>query len=89
MTLSSTGELISAADVEVLNVSRHGLWILVSGREYFLPFEDFPWFRNAAISDILIVELPHPDHLYWPRLDVDLHLDSIDHLDKYPLVYQG
>lgn len=89
MTLSSTGELTLVAEVEVLNISRHGFWLLIRGQEYFLPFDEFPWFRNATIADILFVEMPRPDHLYWPGLDVDLHLDSIEHPEKYPLVYRA
>jgi hypothetical protein len=35
---------------------------------------------------LLNVELPHPHHLYWPDLDVDLAMESIDHPERYPLV---
>ncbi|HSN75296.1 MAG TPA: DUF2442 domain-containing protein [Anaerolineae bacterium] len=73
----------------MLNISQHGFWLLVHGKEYFLAFDDFPWFRNATIVDILAVELPQPDHLYWPALDVDLHLDSLEHPERYPLVYNS
>ena len=78
------GENIS--QVEVLNVSKHGFWLLLHQREYFLPFEKFPWFRNANISSILNVELPQPHHLYWPDLDVDLNLESIESPENFPLV---
>lgn len=27
-------------------------------------------------------------HLHWPDLDVDLELDSLSDLERYPLVYQ-
>jgi hypothetical protein len=73
-------------DVEVLNISKNGLWLLVKGKEYFLPFEKFPWFKNATIAAILNVELPQPHHLYWPELDVDLEIESIISPDEYPLV---
>jgi hypothetical protein len=87
MTLSITGDATLAAEVEVLNISKHGFWLMIHGREYYLPFDDFPWFRNATIGEILAVELLRPDHLYWPALDVDLHLDSLQHPEQYPLVY--
>lgn len=29
---------------------------------------------------VLNVQLPQPQHLYWPYLDVDLVVDSIEHL---------
>jgi hypothetical protein len=57
--------------VEVTNISTHGFWILIDGRELFLPFETFPWFRSAAVDAITRVERPQPHHLYWPDLDVD------------------
>jgi hypothetical protein len=74
------------SDVEVTNVSRHGFWILLHGRELFVPFSEFPWFRNASIGQLVEVSLAHPDHLYWPQLDVDLAVESIEHPDRYPLV---
>jgi hypothetical protein len=72
--------------VEVTNVSLHGLWLLLGERELFLPFDKFPWFRDAPIAKLVRVELPSPDHLYWPGLDVDLAVESIEHPERFPLV---
>ncbi len=72
-------------EAEVTNISRHGLWMLLDDREVFLPFEEFPWFRHASVGAILHVERPQANHLYWPDLDVDLDVDSIDHPELYPL----
>ena len=71
---------------EVLNISLHGFWLMVHGQEYYLSFELFPWFRRASIEQVCAVELLHQEHLYWPKLDVDLDLDRIVHPEKYPLV---
>ena len=71
---------------EVTNISRHGFWILLEEREIFVPFVGFPWFRDAAVGDLVDVTVPHPGHLYWPRLDVDLAVESIEHPERYPLV---
>lgn len=71
---------------EVTNVSSHGLWLLLGDRELFLPFETFPWFRDAPIAKLLHVKLASPDHLYWPDLDVDLAVESIEHPERFPLV---
>lgn len=76
----------STSDVEVLNVSPHGFWLMVGEREYFLPFDEFPWFRGAILERLFEVELLHETHLYWPGLDVDLDLDRIEHPERYPLV---
>jgi hypothetical protein len=72
--------------VEVTNVSPHGFWLLLGDRELFLPFEKFPWFRDAPIAEFVRVTLPSPDHLYWPGLDVDLAVESIEHPERFPLV---
>jgi hypothetical protein len=72
--------------VEVLNVSPHGFWLFAAGKEHFLGFDDFPWFRNAPVSQLFNVEFSHGHHLYWPELDVDLDLERIQHPEKYPLV---
>ncbi|MCH8812934.1 MAG: hypothetical protein IID07_13990 [Gemmatimonadetes bacterium] len=42
--------------VEVTNVSAHGLWLLTDDRELFLPFDDFPWFRDAPIGKVHAAE---------------------------------
>lgn len=76
----------NTSDVEVTNVSKHGFWMLVQGRELFLPFEDFPWFEEAPIGQVLNVQLLHADHFYWPDLDVDLSVASIEHPQDFPLV---
>jgi hypothetical protein len=83
--MSSARSGPSTSDVEVTNISRHGFWVLLDGRELFLPFEEFPWFRSAPVEAILRVERPQPDHLYWPNLDVDLSVDSIEHPERFPL----
>lgn len=84
MTLSPSGS--NTLSVEVTNISLHGFWLWVDDQEYFLPFDAFPWFREAPISAILHVERFGREHLHWPQLDVDLELDSIRRPDHYPLV---
>jgi hypothetical protein len=72
--------------VEVANISKQGFWVLLGDRELFLSFKDFPWFENASVAKILKVEWPQADHLYWPDLDIDLSVESIEHPDRFPLV---
>jgi hypothetical protein len=76
----------STLEVEVTNISKHGFWLLLGSEELFVPFSEFPWFRDAAVSQLTNVELPQPHHLYWPDLDVDLAVDSLRHPEQYPLV---
>ncbi len=74
-----------ASEVEVTNISTHGIWLLVGERELFLSYEDFPWFKEVPIGNILRVEQPTPGHFYWPDLDVDLSIESIEHPERFPL----
>jgi hypothetical protein len=67
-------------------VSPRGFWLLIRGRELFVPFAEFPWFRDASVAEIAAVEQPGVGHLYWPLLDIDLAVDSIEHPARYPLV---
>lgn len=75
----------TSRSAEVSNISSHGFWILIDDRELFLPYDEFPWFKNATVASIVRVERPQPHHLYWPDLDVDLTVDSIEHPEDYPL----
>lgn len=75
----------TSRQAEVANISAHGFWLLIDNRELFLPYETFPWFKNATVAAIINVERPQPHHLYWPDLDVDLTVDSIEHPERYPL----
>jgi hypothetical protein len=84
MTSARPGQSTSA--VEVTNVSPHGFWVLVEQREYFARFTDFPWFRDATIAELMKVELSSAHRLYWPDLDVDLAVESLDCPERYPLV---
>jgi hypothetical protein len=76
----------STSQVEVTNVSPHGFWLFVGDQELFVPFKDFPWFRDASIRQITHVERPSAHHLYWPDLDIDLAVDSLTHPERYPLM---
>ena len=73
------------SQVEVTHISSHGVWLLLSGTEYFMPYTQFPWFKDARVADILNVEQLRQGHLYWPELDVDLGIDSIDNPQRFPL----
>ena len=76
----------STSPVEVTNVSPHGFWLLVGERELFVSFKEFPWFRESTVRALTNVELPTPQHLYWPELDIDLAVESLEHPERFPLV---
>ena len=78
----------STSKVEVTNISPHGVWIFIGNKEYFMPFEKFPWFKEGKVHEITEVEYLHGYHLYWPKLDIDLTIDRLENPDQYPLVYR-
>ncbi len=86
MTLKKRGTSTSA--VEVTHIDNLGFWIYVDDKEYFLSFKEYPWFKEATVKDITSVKLLHNFHLYWPLMDVDLEIDSLDNPQNYPLVYK-
>ncbi len=71
---------------EITNISLHGIWLFHNQKEYFLPYSDFPWFKEAKVQHILNLEIPSENHFYWPDLDIDLNLDSITNPEDYPLI---
>ncbi len=76
---------VSISQIEVTNVDSQGIWLLVEGKEYFLSHENFPWFKESKIADILNVELYSGGHIYWPALDVDLSTSIFENPEQYPL----
>ncbi len=77
---------VAISEVEVSVASSKGFWLLLKNEELFVPYSEFPWFKQATIEAITTVEWPAPNHLYWPILDVDLAVDSIRNPGQFPLV---
>jgi Protein of unknown function (DUF2442) len=71
-SLGYAGPVSPTILAEVTNVSPHGFWMFIGERELFVPFTQFPWFREASVREITNVQLPSPHHLYWPDMDIDL-----------------
>ena len=76
---------IPTSKTEISNISKHEIWLISEDKEYFMSYEDFPWFQDALIHQIFNLEEPSPGHLYWPDLDVDLALKSIENPERFPL----
>jgi hypothetical protein len=74
--------------LSVENITPFGIWLFVKGREYFLSYKDYPFFREQTLKSIQTVQLIHGYHLYWPELDVDLEIDNLDNPEKYPLKWK-
>jgi hypothetical protein len=57
-------------DVEITNIDMQGVWLLMDDKEYFLPFERFPCFRDATVREIHNVQIEDSGELHWPDLKV-------------------
>jgi len=84
--MSSDARGTITSTVEVTNVTVHGFWLLLPEGEHFVPFAQFPWFREAPIGKLLNVTMPAAHHLYWPELDIDLAVESILPPERFHLV---
>jgi hypothetical protein len=62
-----------------------GFGSLPGDKEMCMPYEKFPWFKEASVGKILNVEEPFPGHFYWPDPDVDLTVEIIEHPERFPL----
>ena len=71
--------------ISVENITPFGIWVFVIGKEYFLSYEDYPYFKEQTLSSIQNVQLLHGYHLYWPDLDIDLEINNLERPEKYPL----
>jgi hypothetical protein len=78
----------TTSEVEVTQIDAQGIWLCVKAAEYFLPYTEYPWFRDARLREILQVELLHGNHLRWPALDVDLCIESLANPEAFPLKYE-
>lgn len=83
--MSSLAHGNSTSTAEVTNISSHGMWLLVRGKELFMPYTEFPWFMDLPVKSILNVEEPSPGHFYWPDIDVDLTEEIIEHPERFPM----
>ena len=70
--------------VEVTHISAHGVWLLARGKELFMPYDEFPWFKDHPVKAVLNVQEPSPGHFYWPDMDVDLTAEIIEHPERFP-----
>ena len=85
MSLQTLGGVTSHS--EVTNIGAHGFWLLVDDREYFVPFDDYPVFRQATVSQIYAMKRVGPDQFHWPDLDADIELGALEHPEQYPLKF--
>ena len=78
----------STSQIEVTNIDSQGIWLFVEPNEYFMSYDEYPWFKNARLSDVLDVELLSGQHIHWPELDVDLSVEILEDPQSFPLKAQ-
>jgi hypothetical protein len=76
----------STLEAEVTNISAHGFWLLLGDEELPVPYAQFPWFKQATVEQLVAVERPTDNHLYWPLLDIDLSVESLRNPEAFPLM---
>jgi hypothetical protein len=54
--MNSLAHGATTSAVEVTNISAHGIWVLANGKELFMSYEDFPWFKDQTVKSIVNVE---------------------------------
>ncbi len=85
MKLETAGTNIS--EVSVTDISPFGIWLYYRGNEFFLDYDEFPWFRDSSVNAVFQVYEESEGHLRWDKLDVDLSIDSIVNPQLYPNIY--
>jgi len=60
--------------------------ISVMGQDYFLSYNRVPWMKDATISDVLNVQMSGKNAIVWPKLDIDLEVESLRHPERFPLL---
>ena len=76
---------VVTSGAEITHISAHGFWILLGDEELAVPYSEFPWFKKATVEQIISVERPTENHLYWPHLDIDLSVESLRDPRAFPL----
>lgn len=87
--MSSSPHGAATSVCEVTNITPQGFWLLVDDREYYVPFADYPRFRDATVAQIYAVVRSGPGQLHWPALDADIELEALSHPERFPLTFRA
>lgn len=76
----------NSTSVDVLMINDRGVMLSVLGQDYFLSYNRVPWMRDATINEVLDVQMSGKNAIEWPKLEVDLEVESLKHPERYPLL---
>lgn len=78
----------NTSSAEIQNISKQGIWIFAKDQEFFLPFTRYPWFKKATIAQIYDFKFYRGHHFHWPKLDIDITLESLENPERFPLRFR-
>lgn len=70
----------------IVAINREGIMISLEGNNYFLSYNRVPWMKDATINEVLDIRMSGKNAIEWPKLDVDLEVESLRHPERYPLL---
>ena len=65
-----------------------GFWVLVEDKEYFVPFSDYPGFKQSSVNQILNIRFLPPSQLHWNEIDMDIELQELAQPESFPLIFK-
>jgi len=71
-----------------LPVQLQPIWILIEDKEYFIPFKDYPCFRESSLDQIFKIRYYPSGQLYWEELDIDIDLKALSEPESFPLIFR-
>ncbi len=54
ITMNSEIAGMHTSKAEITHISSHGIWLLAGDRELFMPYTDFPWFKDVPVGKVLM-----------------------------------
>jgi len=73
---------------KLTSINDIGFWVLVNDKDYFVPFADYPRFKESSIDQIFQIKFLPPSQLYWKDLDIDIELQALSEPGSFPLIFK-
>ena len=86
--MDSSQNGICISEYSVTNISDLGFWLLAGDKEYFVPFKEYPGFKDASVNQIFNFNFLPPFQLRWEALDIDIELQALSQPESFPLVFR-
>ena|SRR3990167_6410060 len=70
---------------EVKMINSKGFVLKINDKEYFLSFDNYPYFRDIPVQDIFNVTIDEYRDLRWEKYDIDLCEEILNNPLEYPV----